>query len=1460
MKLRNKQMVYHPVDFDIDDFLSRIQGNKPPFVCPSETCQKVCRSYNYMQKHMLLHRPPTPIDIPGPVVNGNISAGFKCLSSLKNASDQTSKELILLSDTAKDFCQQQNRNSMVFTDAHSSVVFEASSATKGHTFRCNIYVPLTIRIQNAPNQIEEDPSMSIQAVSKPEGISINKKQTFGRSKILHHKNKGRIKNNKNGLVMGQSSDKQKYESCEKGSFHTSGVEVNSTIEIPKAVYSIDPEFSIRKSIRLKEGSSYIRFIEKTADELDEVVEYDLDEEDLFWLERINAKRKSLSLLPVTESTLEWVMDRFEKKARFRMSSSSGCETTDVYPDIGGNHSGIDDDAVCAVCQDGTCENTNVILFCDVCNLAVHQECYGVPYVPEGPWLCRKCLHSPSEPVSCVLCPNRGGAFKKTTDDRWAHVICGLWVPEVMFANLTFLEPLEGIDRIAPARWRLQCFICKQRNVGACIQCHKSSCYRAFHVTCAQHAGLYMKIEHTDDPGDSGIRKSAFCDQHCPPDHFSSSNKGMYAHSDSDGAQSPERVARIHLRKARKILAERRNSKPSVCVPIVSKAKMNLILSKLSGVSGDKMEFLKQTYAFWKLKREFRRGVPLLKRLQACSLHRSAANFAVAATTGDAESHQMRAHLKFWQQLRQDLERGRLLSELIRKRERIKRDIFRSFVKEIELKIKPFVVFQLRFIDKLQALDTNQFFAKPVEPSLAPDYALIIKNPMDFSTIRKKIENFDYITMDDLLSDFDLMLENCFEYNRETSIYYTAAVKLRERSKPIISEALALMKQINFCPKTGLLLENAQIKSEMTEQSSHQDNIENSSKTKENCTQSMNSINIDYGKNLIYTPVLLHVSSTKKSSNCSLTSERVHSPLKELINCGQNSSLPSNIRSRLRSFHSPTTTPNESPVSITTNGNFDFTSPTTAVSGGITTTTSTSKALDSTVLPRKRRLSSTSGDRKFLYSPALCDVDYRKSAKIARLNLHSPENAFAQAYTKSTNCFENLIKSPRINESANCKWNSSNNLVTSNGPTGLQVYQVTRSTNEMDGLASLSNGPAFTRYRIGRLSRGDDEDDEDDSEESDDDESDEGYIVYPNTNSSTPNHGHDSDRSHFRQQQHSKQELEFEANKKCVVNKTVTTTTVVGTSRMAFVNKRSPVSRLKSAYRLKAKQASMNTKNSKHKKGTLKEFTTNDNLRGTHFNTPSSVSILINDSRLTSDSDTLFTKFLPKTDTINSNNTQRVSDVIKNNITEPVDRLDHNGSSLDNELDTKANSCLTDPLSVSSNIEVSYSNNSRPIRSPLSRVSSRGSITEDMLSEHQFSPLDIVWAKCLGSPWYPAIIVDPDANEGYSHNGVPIPQPPESVLKWGKRIVCNKSTDDLELLLVLFFDTKRTWQWLSPQKLQPLGMNKELDCEKLREGRRSKMKHSVTKAYRRAVEHICKVHGRPYPYTDGKSTDIAVFTL
>merc|ERR1719433_2639201 len=88
------------------------------------------------------------------------------------------------------------------------------------------------------------------------------------------------------------------------------------------------------------------------------------------------------------------------------------------------------------------------------------------------------------------------------------------------------------------------------------------------------------------------------------------------------------------------------------------------------------------------------------------------------------------------------------------------------------------------------------------------------------------------------------------------------------------------------------------------------------------------------------------------------------------------------------------------------------------------------------------------------------------------------------------------------------------------------------------------------------------------------------------------------------------------------------------------------------------------------------------------------------------------------------------------------------------------------------------------------------------------PLDLVWAKCRGYPWYPALIINPKMpRTGYLHNGVPIPVPPQEVLDMAE-------THEAPHYLILFFDSKRTWQWLTRDKLEPLGIDVDVDKNKL----------------------------------------------
>jgi len=60
------------------------------------------------------------------------------------------------------------------------------------------------------------------------------------------------------------------------------------------------------------------------------------------------------------------------------------------------------------------------------------------------------------------------------------------------------------------------------------------------------------------------------------------------------------------------------------------------------------------------------------------------------------------------------------------------------------------------------------FLFPVKTSVAPGYYDVIKNPMDLDTMHNKIKEFQYFSLAEFISDFELIVNNCEIYNRGTN--------------------------------------------------------------------------------------------------------------------------------------------------------------------------------------------------------------------------------------------------------------------------------------------------------------------------------------------------------------------------------------------------------------------------------------------------------------------------------------------------------------------------------------------------------------------------------------------------------------------------------------------------------------------------------------------------------------------
>lgn len=585
---------------------------------------------------------------------------------------------------------------------------------------------------------------------------------------------------------------------------------------------------------------YIRYVEPIESELKKQVEYDMDEQDQEWLDALNYDRRKEGLDTISYEIFEIILDQLEKewfdlmkrvppKARHGAGAdAAGADDDDVDSEDG-------EDSKCAICDDGECENSNAIVFCDGCNLAVHQDCYGIPYIPEGQWLCRKCTVSPDRAVSCILCPHEGGAFKQTTTGKWAHLLCAMWIPETGVSNPVYMEPIDSIERIPKARWKLQCYLCRYR-MGACIQCDNRSCFTAFHVTCARKAGLLFRTERTrmshhvyedsdnsDDDEAEVLR--ACCHRHMPVNmrdqlkiDFSRQGAVDDDRSETNYRASPFARTREHSVEsgfgAPLISVSRRSSivgapdgtdaastndarsssksaraykksfKPGP--PLVPAYIANRVLEYITKIHLRKKTTAVQLIArYWSLKREARRGAPLLKRLHL-------EPWTASTSNKEQTDAQKGKKLHFIRSIRGDLERVRMLVEQVRKREKEKlrqaQEIRNSLIEPI---LFPFHADLRAAIAKFEAVDRYGFFAQPVSKVDVPDYYDIVKEPMDWSAIKDKIANKIYDSVEEMRQDVLKIATNAMTYNKADTPYHKAATKILKMIPDVFKELAAI---------------------------------------------------------------------------------------------------------------------------------------------------------------------------------------------------------------------------------------------------------------------------------------------------------------------------------------------------------------------------------------------------------------------------------------------------------------------------------------------------------------------------------------------------------------------------------------------------------------------------------------------------------------------------------------------
>ncbi|XP_014243801.1 uncharacterized protein LOC106663462 isoform X2 [Cimex lectularius] len=97
----------------------------------------------------------------------------------------------------------------------------------------------------------------------------------------------------------------------------------------------------------------------------------------------------------------------------------------------------------------------------------------------------------------------------------------------------------------------------------------------------------------------------------------------------------------------------------------------------------------------------------------------------------------------------------------------------------------------KILDRVKADSDSWPFRDPVDEAYAPKYYAVIARPMDLQTMEDKLDNGEYGSLQEFRADFQLIVDNCRQYNGSSNEYTEMAVNMQQLFEASIERYLDL---------------------------------------------------------------------------------------------------------------------------------------------------------------------------------------------------------------------------------------------------------------------------------------------------------------------------------------------------------------------------------------------------------------------------------------------------------------------------------------------------------------------------------------------------------------------------------------------------------------------------------------------------------------------------------------------